>query len=302
MNPESNSGPTTPSTSPLLRLLETGRPARVVASGGQCLQGPAFSRDGSLFVVDVDGGWICRVVGSQLERIFRPEGPAAPKSLAFHADGRLFVADRLQGCYAIDVASSRVESILVDANGTPFNGLKDLAFDSRGNLWLTDPQGSTPMNPTGAVYRATAASSYRDVRKVVSNIAYPNGIKLSADDRCVYVSETRKNRVWRVLVDGDGEPSAMLASSYFLSGNGPDGLALDEVGRVYVAHFQSGGVYVLSPLGEILEFIRMPSGLATTNVAFQPGSRCLHVTESSGNKVYAVTVDAAGLALFGNRP
>jgi gluconolactonase len=59
-------------------------------------------------------------------------------------------------------------------------------------------------------------------------------------------------------------------------GLGPDGLAIDGAGNLYVAHFGKGVVAVLAPTGQMLA--ELPTeGFLPTNVTFWNDS--LYVTE-----------------------
>jgi gluconolactonase len=48
---------------------------------------------------------------------------------------------------------------------------------------------------------------------------------------------------------------------------GPDGMACDAEGRLYVAHYSAAGVFVYGPSGEYLDSIPTP-GAIPTNVCF----------------------------------
>jgi sugar lactone lactonase YvrE len=156
----------------------------------------------------------------------------------------------------------------------------------------------------GAVYVADASTGYKAVRRVIDRMAFPNGIQLSPDGNGLYIAELSQNRDWRCTIDQSRVGiSSCYVSTYFLSGMGPDGMKLDERGFIYQAHFNSQGVYVISPTpdNQIVEFIRVPAGRATTNLAFQPGTTWLYITEASQNAIWRVQVDAPGLVPWGLR-
>jgi hypothetical protein len=56
---------------------------------------------------------------------------------------------------------------------------------------------------------------------------------------------------------------------------------------------------VVNQFHEIVEFIRVPSGRWTTNIAFKPGSRWLYITEAKENAVWRVEVDSPGPTPWG---
>jgi gluconolactonase len=287
---------------PILQMLDKGRKVEHVAQGGRFLEGPAFDREGTLWVVEIESGYVSRVEGKKIERVFQAAPESQPQSLAFHKDGRMFVIDRKLGIFQYDPKTKKISDLVRYFHNQNFKGPNDLVFDEEGNLWFTDPWGTHPQDPTGSVYFIETDGGYKKIHRMINNMAFPNGITLSPDGKWLYIAETRYNRLWRVLLDKkEGGFSAVLGSTYFLSGNGPDGMAVDEKGLIYVAHYNSGGVYVVSPSGEILEFIKVPSGRCTTNVAFNPGTKWLYITEACENNVWRVEVDNQGWKLFSHR-
>ena len=191
--------------------------------------------------------------------------------------------------------SGKVDTVIRYFQGQNFKGLNDLAFDQQGNLWFSDAWSTGVNDMGGAVYVADAATGYKTVRRVIDRIAFPNGVQLSPDGNGLYVAELSQNRNWRCGVDArQASISSCHVSTYFLSGMGPDGMKLDERGFIYQAHFNSQGVYAISPENQIVEFIRIPAGRATTNVAFKPGTNWLYITEASQNAIWRVEVDAPG--------
>lgn len=286
----------------LLSMFDRGRNVTRVASGKGFLEGPCFDRNGDLWVVAIESGDVCRVEGDAVVPKARAPGHTEPQGMALHRDGRLFVVDRRAGIFAVNPATGAVEEVARTFLGQNFKGLNDLVFDRDGNLWFTDPWMTGAHDPTGAVYFAEAEGGYRRMTKMIGNMAFPNGITLSPDDNTLYIAETRQNRMWRCFLNRATRSfNATIASTYFLSANGPDGMCADAAGNVYVAHFNSGGVYVISPFGEIIEFIGVPEGRATTNVAFRPGTKELFITEASRNTVWRVEVDHEGHRLWGHR-
>lgn len=283
-------------------MLNKNRKVELVAKGGQFLEGPAFDREGNLWLVEVAGGYISRVEGDKVVRVIKAAPESEPQGLALHRDGRLFVADRKLGVFSYDPKSGKIADVVRYFHGQNFKGPNDLTFDMDGNLWFTDAWGTGVNDTSGAVYFVEAAGGYQRIQRMIDQIAFPNGIQLTADGSAVHISELRKNRNWRCFLDKrQGGFGGCLVSTYFLSGNGPDGMKLDDKGFIYQAHFNSGGVYVISPAHEIVEFIRVPSGRCTTNLAFKPGTKWLYITEACENAIWRVEVDNVGLTPWGLR-
>jgi len=256
-------------------------------------EGPAFDRDGHLFVVDVETGDISKISPEGRVKIFFNTG-GAPNGAKFHANGDLYVADRKMGIIAIS-PSGEMRVIVDHYQGKKFNGPNDLIFDSSGNLYFTDPHGSSAENPFGCVYRV---SSRGEVTLLASGLAFPNGLVLSQDERYLFLANTRKNRVLRYVLGPP--PFRSYLFSQLSGGWGPDGMAFDVAGNLYVAHYGGGDVIILNPKGEPVERIPV-GGLHPTNVAFgRPDRRILFITEVGTGAIYRFKTDHAGLPLFGD--
>lgn len=180
-----------------------------------------------------------------------------------------------------------VKPWLTRKNLERFKGPNDLIIDSRQNVYFTD-QGQTGMtDPTGKVYRVSPDGR---LDTLVDNGASPNGLALSVDEAFLYVAMTRANQVWRLPLHADGTTSK--AGVFFQSfGNaGPDGLAVDEEGNVFVCHPSLGCVFVVDAQG--LPRARVVSGtdgVNLTNCCFGgPGNRTLYITDSMEGNVQKV--------------
>jgi sugar lactone lactonase YvrE len=115
-------------------------------------------------------------------------------------------------------------------------------------------------------------------------------------------------KLWRfdLKVDGSVDPGSRKLIFDWRNARGPDGLKMDSKGLLYVAaglnkpnppaetadEFK-GGIYVLSPAGELVEFIPIPKD-EVTNCAF--GGRDLKTLfVTAGGSLWSVRVKTAGL-------
>ena len=269
------------------------REVSIFANGFSFPEGPVFDRDGNLFVTDVDTGDIAKISPGGQKKLFVNTG-GAPNGAKFHANGDLFVADRRKGIIAIS-PEGKIRIVVDNYHGKQFYGPNDLVFDSKGNLYFTDPHGSTAENPFGCVYRL---SSEGEIACMASGIAFPNGLVLSRDERDLFVANTRKNRILRFVFAPPPFRSSIFCQ--LNGGWGPDGMALDSVGNLYVAHYGSGDICILNPKGDLVERIAV-GGLHPTNVAFGGSDgKTLYVTEVDTGSVYRFQTDYPGLPLLGD--
>lgn len=262
------------------------------------IEGPAFDREGHLYVTDIPYG-----------RIFRidPEGGWSllteydgwPNGLAFHQDGRLFIADYRRGILTLKPSSPDVVPMLTHIRSESFKGVNDLFFDESGRLYFTD-QGQTGMqDPTGRVYRFEPDEGKTEC--LLSNGPSPNGLLLDHDGKALLVAMTRGNAVWRLPVTGHG-PSSKVGIFITMAGgtSGADGMGLDAEGNVYVCDAGHGCVWIFSRYGvPLFRYDSCTNGRTLTNIAFGGQNNCTaFVTDSSTGTIQQFSALAPGRTLF----
>ncbi len=257
------------------------------------LEGPSFDVDGHLVVTDIPHGRIFKVSPSGSWSLVT-EYDGWPNGLKFHADGRAFITDYKRGIMTLDMASGKVTPLIETIRSESFKGVNDLHFAANGDLYFTD-QGQTGLHdPTGRVFRYTAAGQ---LTCLVNTIPSPNGIVLDLHERVVYVGVTRGNAVWRIPLMIDGGVSKVGLAIQLSGGlGGPDGMALDEEGGLIVAHIGLG-VWRFDRLGRPTHFIEPPVGQFVTNIAFK--GKQLYMTESETGHVLVADMPFAGKPMFG---
>ena len=273
-----------------------GQPLTVLISGYDSPEGPAFDRDGNLYFVNWLSSSIIRLSpdGAALE-FFNTGG--IPAGLAFHRDGSLYVADEGEDIHGVlRVADDRATILVNEFAGQPLNGANDLVFDSNGVLYFSDPWRSSAENPVGGFYRLFPDGR---LQRIDHGLAFPNGVALSADGAAVYLAETYHNRILRYPIASDGAVGRREDFAILSGGDGPDGMAFDAAGNLYVAHYGGGKVAVFDRSSTMIEEIPVP-GAKVTNVAFGgPDRRTLVITEVETASLYQTQVDVPGLELFG---
>lgn len=262
------------------------------------LEGPVFDAQGNLFVTDIPFGRVFRI-SPQGHWDLVAQWDGEPNGMKFLNPGQLLVTDYRNGLVVLDIQSGQVRPFMERRNSESFKGVNDLVFDSRGNLYFTD-QGQTGLHdPTGRVYRL-APDGRLDM--LLGNVPSPNGVVLSNDERFLFVAATRGNCVWRMPLMADG--SVSKAGQFFTSygPSGPDGLAMDEIGRLLVANPGLAYVWVLSPRAEPEEVLVGPTGSSITNLAFGGADRkILFCTDSTHGNIMRTEMTVAGTPLNQNK-
>ena len=258
------------------------------------LEGPVFDEKGNLFVTDIPFGRVFRIdPKGEWDLVAQWDGE--PNGMKFLNSDQLLITDYRNGLVVLDIASGQVRPYLERRNSERFKGVNDLVFDSRGNLYFTD-QGQTGLHdPTGRVYRL-APDGRLDM--LLSNVPSPNGIVLSKDERFLFVAATRGNCVWRMplLQDGSVSKAGQFFTSYGPSG--PDGLAMDDSGRLLVANPGLAYIWVLNHRAEPEEILTGLPGASITNLAFGNDDRkTLYCTDSTHAKILKIDMSVGGLRL-----
>jgi len=204
--------------------------------------------------------------------------------------------------------------------GGRFNQPNDVAIDSRGRLFFTDPRyGSrdgmelldAAGRPIEGVYRIDPDGAV--TRIIAHEVDRPNGIAVSADERLLFVADNTNDvpggarRLWRFNLQDDG--TVDLATQTLIhdwkTTRGPDGMKFDAEGRLYVAaglnrpnppaetaDEPTAGIYVFSREGLLQEFVRIPRD-ETTNCAFGgTDGRTLFVT--AGGTLWSLRTKTPG--------
>jgi sugar lactone lactonase YvrE len=100
-----------------------------------------------------------------------------------------------------------ITPVIKDFDGNALKGPNSMVLAEKSNiLYFTDsgPLGETGIdNPTGSIYAIDlGVSMLKPV--IVGKLAYPYGIAISRDENAIYISETSKNRVLRVVSHSSG--------------------------------------------------------------------------------------------------
>lgn len=259
------------------------------------LEGPSFDREGNLWCVNIPGGQVFKVTSEGAFKLVA-QYDGWPNGLKIHPDGRVFIADYKHGIMVLDPVTGKVAPLLVRWNAERFKGVNDLFFAANGDLYFTD-QGLTGMHDaTGRVFRLSASGK---LTCLVDTIPSPNGLVMNKDETALFVAVTRGNCVWRVPFLANGDVAKVGVFVQLSGGGGPDGMALDNEGRLLVAHVGMGSVWVFDRVGEPVYRIKSCAGHFTTNVAFGgPEGKTLYITESETGSLLIAELDVPGKPMY----
>ncbi|MBT4846695.1 MAG: SMP-30/gluconolactonase/LRE family protein [Planctomycetaceae bacterium] len=215
--------------------------------------------------------------------------------LMWDADGRLWCCQPSKN-RVIRLEADATETVVTDKfEGAPYNQPNDITIDVAGRIYFSDPkygphedlpQQDDKGRPVEGVYRVDLDGTV--TRVITHEVDRPNGVLITRDQKYLYVAGNNNSvkggerKLFRFeVMDCCG--TVLLETKTLVydwgSSRGPDGMAEDVKGNIYVAgglnsddvavedNSQKGGIYVFSPNGKLIDFIAVKVD-EVTNCAF----------------------------------
>jgi gluconolactonase len=171
-------------------------------------------------------------------------------------------------------------------DGKRFNSPNDAVFNSKGELFFTDPpyglaqQENDPSKELDyqGVFRVDTSGT---VHLLTDELTRPNGLAFSPDESKLYVANSDPERAIWMVYDMQEDGSLVNGKVFYDATDKvarekglPDGMKVDDAGNIYATG--PGGVWVFSPEGEQIGLVR--TGQATSNCAFNADKSILYIT------------------------
>ncbi|MEO8696772.1 MAG: SMP-30/gluconolactonase/LRE family protein [Acidimicrobiales bacterium] len=290
------------------------RTERILASGLAFPEGPSLGPDGSIFVVELAGRRVTRVVpDGHVETFATIEG--SPNGSAFGSDGALYICNN-GGLWAAETSTGdkwgpggytasiqriwpngTIETVIDSIDDQPLNSPNDICFGPDNGIWFTDPRwpderGICPPGDLGYIAASGAAT------RIATDLQMPNGLGVTpnGDTLLVTASRTYTIHAFPIVASGQLGPERLFAQ--LDDGVFPDGICFDQSGRVFCAGHGGSLIYVLSPTGQIEERIPMDDK-DISNLCFGgPTNTTLYVTESDAGRLAAIEWHTPGMVPF----
>jgi sugar lactone lactonase YvrE len=140
----------------------------------------------------------------------------------------------------------------IDA-GCRFN---DMTLDAQGGLWVGMMHRGI-LATRGAIFHAR--SLHEPPARVASGLGVPNGMKLSADGRTLFVVDTLERTLLAYPVEHGTLAEPSIVSDFLGLPGKPDGMALAPDGTFWVAMWGGSCVVQLARDGAYLRRIEVPA-------------------------------------------
>ncbi len=291
---------------------------REIAAGLHFPEGPIALDDGSVLLVEIEGGTLTRVLpNGKIQRLIELGG--GPNGAALAPDGSVIICNnggmqftamedgtRRPGHEAVDYSGGRIERVNLSTNrterlfdmvnGERLKGPNDIVFDQHGGFYFTDLGKVRPHNlDLGGVFYAPSIEAQPQI------VAYPvmtaNGVALSPDGDTLYYAETEGARLWAFDIESPGcvkrDPWPSMQGGRLLAAPGGhyqrfDSMAVDALGNLYVATLLHGGITIISPDGLICQHLPLPDRYPTNMCFGGPDMRTLYITLSGSGRLVAI--------------
>lgn len=284
-----------------------------IATGFRWAEGPAYNKKGNYLVFsDLPNNRLVKWDEKTGEVTALKAQSNNSNGNVFDLQGRLITAEHL-GRRVIRTEEDGSVTVLADNyQGKKLNSPNDLAIETDGSIWFTDPpfgiggyyegEKATPDLDFQGVYRIDAKSG--ELKLVLKDLKSPNGLAFSSDGKHLFIVEGRAkpNRlIWKYDVSKDG--SLTNKTKYFeaLNNGALDGIKVDEDGNIWAGWGSTGapdvdpapldGIIVINPGGKIIGHIHAPERCA--NLAFG-GKHNNRIFMTCSHSIYSLYVNTRG--------
>jgi gluconolactonase len=221
-----------------------------------------------------DGAVWCGTEGGRFLRIDPTTGAIATIAetdgfllgFAFDAHGRCYICDNGKGRVLRVGQDGFVETVADTVEGRRLVTPNYPVFASDGTLYVTD-SGTGWDKDDGFLFRISPAGDAEIISEECRQ--FPNGLALSADERTLFVVESRLPGIVTYSLDGSrvGPRQELMR----MPGTVPDGLALDADGVLYIGCWRPDRVYRLATGGDLEIYLDDPTAEylnSPTNLCF----------------------------------
>jgi gluconolactonase len=278
-----------------LSALVASEAVAILADGFTFTEGPLGMPDGGLLFQDMKASRTHRITPDGKVSLVR-DATRGANGQTFGPDGRiLFCEQDGRRVSRMNLNGSGVETVVETWSGQRLNSPNDIVCRSDGLAYFSDPPyGVKPEDRALHFQGLFALEPGGQLRLLADDFERPNGLAFAPDERTLYVNDTARYHVRAFDVERSGDlkvgSSRVFARVDPETPGGPDGLKVDQEGRLYVAVAQ--GVWVFAPDGRLLGILALPKRPANLAwCASDAGGLAITAVDT----VYKVRLTATGI-------
>jgi gluconolactonase len=283
-------------------IISKNATVEVIAQGFEWAEGPLwFEKEKMLLFSDVPKNIVYKWTNEKGKEIYLTpsgytgasvrSGEMGSNGLARNNNGQLVLCQH--GNRQVAFMNAPVEqpaptftAVADHYNSKKFNSPNDLVYDTKGNLYFTDPPYGLEHNmddsskelPFQGVYRVDTSGN---ISLLTDSITRPNGIALTPDETQLIVANSDSLKAKWYIYDLKADGSLSNGRIFFdatealkkEAGN-PDGLKIDKAGNIFASG--PGGIWIFNKDGKVLGKIKYP--LKVSNCAFSADEKTLFIT------------------------
>ena len=237
-------------------IAEVDDRVRIVADGLLFGESPRW-RDGALWVSDWGANEVLRFDAAGRREVVARVA-SFPMCIEHLADGRLLV---------VDSAGRRLAQREPDGTLTQHADFRKLSeLDAFGNDIVVDGRGAIYVNDIGFKFPGgefrpgviVLVAPDGEARKVADDLAFPNGMAVTPDNKTLIVAESYACRLTAFDISPDGNLSGRRVWAQV--DDHPDGVCLDAEGRAWYADVGNKRCVRVREGGEVLETVELDRG------------------------------------------
>jgi len=231
----------------------------ILCSGFGLVESPRW-HEGRLWFSDWTGGRIVAVDDSGATEVV-VEHRSLPMCFDFLPDGRLaLVSNQERALLTLDDDGTLTP--YADLSALSSYGCNDLVVDGRGNAYVNSPDFDFSTGPPdGDVQPGVVGlvTPDRQVRVVAEDLAFPNGMAVSADGSTLVVADSYRHHLVGFTIADDGSLSGRHVWAD-LGDHNPDGICLDAEGAAWYADVPHQVCVRVAAGGDVLDTVDLDRG------------------------------------------
>ena len=256
-----------------------------------------------LFWFDIPKGelYSCNAFGGQP----RSWNFGEPASAAGWVDKDTLVVATASGIQKFDLLNGAWETLVDMEADNPVTRSNDGRAGPGGAFWI-GTMGHNLEDRAGAYYRFANGK----LTKLFDQVTVPNATCFSPDGKTAYLSDTKRQKIWRWALDDRGAPVGEKEIFLNLQGENlnPDGAVCDAEGYLWNAQWGASRVARYSPDGKLDRVIELPASQITCPAFGGEDLKTMYVTsaaeklsgeqmekEPDAGKIFVIEMDVAGL-------